>query len=158
MKYQKSSTFTVGVLIIFFLYSAVALCFVIKFKWSVIESILFFVFFEYPMYILIPIACLRIEFDYKKISLYCGFIKIRTFSWLEVCEIGAAHSRGRCMHVNFIYISKRPITSKERSDINKIKLKDRKFFITLENRGNIIEKLKKCSKLPFQDFPVTEDF
>ncbi|MDU7337859.1 MAG: hypothetical protein E7L17_07080 [Clostridium sp.] len=150
VKYQRSSTFTVGVCIIFLFYSAVAICFLIKFKWNFNDSIVFLAFYEYPMYFLIPIACLRIEFDYEKIILYSGFIKLRTFSWLEVCEIGTAHSRGRCMYVDFIYISKRPITSKERSDINKIKLKERKNFITIENRGNLIEEIKKYSKLSYQ--------
>jgi len=58
--------------------------------------------------------------------------------------------------VKFIYISKRPVTNKERFNI--LNVKDHKSFITIENRGHIIEDIKKCSQLPFHPLPNTEDF
>nr|WP_319488565.1 hypothetical protein [uncultured Caproiciproducens sp.] len=85
---------------------------------------------------LFPIACQSIKFDNQKISLYCWFIKIRSFSWVEVCEIGSAYSSGKSAYVEVIYIAKRPVSNKERFNINGVK--DKKNFITMENSGNII--------------------
>lgn len=154
VKYQRSSDALAGACILFFVALGISAIFAINFKSSIIVSIILCAILQIPTFIMIIYACQRIEFDHEKISFYYWFIKIRTFSWLEVCEIGAAHSRGKNGYVNFIYISKRPITSKERNDINEIELKDRKNFITLENRGNIIEEIKNYSRMPFQDFPI----
>lgn len=154
VKYQRSSLSIVSVFILFFVCLGIGVIFVINFKSSIIDSILFCAILQLPTFIMIPYACQRIEFDHEKISFYYSFIKIRTFTWLEVCELGAAYSRGVHTRVEFIYISKRSITSKERNDINTIKLKERKNFITIESRGNIIEEIKNYSKLPFEFLPI----
>jgi hypothetical protein len=94
VKYQRNPTLLVCAGIMFCACLGVGLCFVIRFKLSIIDSIIFCGILEFPTYIMIPIACETIKFDKQKISLSCWFIKIRTFSWMEVCEIGSAYSRG----------------------------------------------------------------
>lgn len=85
------------------------------------------------------------------------FITFPTFLWEEVKEAGIAYTRaGYGTYKKFVYVSKRPVTDKERFNI--LNVKDKKNFITMENRGHIIEDIKKYSKLPFRDLPTTEDF
>jgi hypothetical protein len=129
-------------------------------KWSLTEFLILFCILELPMIYLFPLGCQTIRFDENEISTGWWFIKFRTFSWSEVCETGIAYTQdkktGSVISEKFIYISKRPVTNKERFFI--LGVKDYKKFITMENRGNIIEDIKKYSKLPFQDLPTTEDF
>ncbi|WP_411677983.1 hypothetical protein [Caproicibacter sp.] len=126
-------------------------------KWGLIEFIIVFFIFEIPSFVAFPLGYQTIKIDDSKISLDLWFIKLRTFSWSEVCETGIAYTRGGYgTYKKFIYISKRPVTNKERFDI--LRVKDHKNFITMENRGNIIDDIKKYSKLPFRDLPTTEDF
>lgn len=55
-----------------------------------------------------------------------------------------------------IYISKRPVTEEERFDI--LHVKDHKNFITMENRGNIVEEIEEYSSLPFHPLPNRENY
>lgn len=135
----------------------VGLFVIINGRWNFIDSIILCGILELPMLVLFPIVYLTIKFDDEKISLCLGFIIFRSLSWTEVSEMGMAYTRaGYGTYKKFIYISKRPITNKERFNLSGIK--DRKNFITMENRGKIIEELKKYSKLLFRDLPTTEDF
>lgn len=126
-------------------------------NWTCIDFLILFCILELPSFLIFPFAYQAIKIDDHKISLNLWFIKLRIFLWSEVSEIGIAYARaGYGTYKKFIYISKRPVTDKERFDI--LHVKDHKNFITMENRGNIIEDVKKCSKLPFRPLPTTEDF
>lgn len=157
VKYRKNPQLPAAVCILFFVYLLFGLGFVVIYKFSIIDSILFLAILESPTIVLIPYACLRIEFNNEKVSLYCGFIKIRTFLWKEVSQVGVAYKRQKRLFY-YIYISKRPITKEERDDINKIRIKDRKKFITIEYQSNIIEEMIKYSKIPFEFLPITGKF
>ena len=86
-----------------------------------------------------------------------GLITIRAFLWEEVKKIGGAYARGGYgSYIQYVYISRRSISNKERFDI--LHIKDRKNFIAMENRGNIIEALIKYSKKPFRPLPNIEDY
>jgi hypothetical protein len=126
-------------------------------KWSCIGFFILFCILELPTFVIFPIAYQAIKIDNEKISLCLWFITLRTFSWSEVSETGIAYTRaGYGTYKKFVYVSKRPVTNKER--FNVLNVKDHKNFITMENRGSIIEDIKKYSKLPFRDLPTTEDF
>ena len=156
-KYKKSLEAVVLAWFLFFIFLGVGLWIVIKFKWKIIDSIIFCCILEWPMLLLFPLTYQTIKIDDSKISLDLWFIKLRTFSWGEVSETGIAYTRaGYGTYKKFVYVSKRPVTDKERFNI--LNVKDKKNFITMENRGHIIEDIKKYSKLPFRDLPTTEDF
>ena len=156
-KYKKSLEAVVLAWFLFFIFLGVGLWIVIKFKWKIIDSIIFCCILEWPMLLLFPLTYQTIKIDDSKISLDLWFIKLRTFSWGEVSETGIAYTRaGYGTYKKFVYVSKRPVTNEERFNI--LKAKDKKNFITMENRGHIIEDIKKYSKLPFRVLPTTEDF
>ena len=158
IKYRRSIEAIVLFWIMFFVLLGCSIF--VTHRWSFIEFLIFFCIFEVPTFILFPLVYRTIKIDNERISLNFGFISLRTFSWSEVYEAGIAYTRGRRaasgMYIEFIYISKRPITNEER--LNILNVKDHKNFITMENRGNIIEDIKKYSKLPFRELPTTEDF
>lgn len=155
VKYKKSFELLTLAWILFFILLGASIF--VAHKWSFTEFLILLCIFEVPTLMAFPLVYQTIKIDNEKISLDLWFIKLRTFSWSEVCETGIAYTRaGWGTYKKFIYISKRPVTNKERFDI--LSVKDHKNFITMENRGNIIEDIKKYSGLPFRDLPTTEDF
>ncbi len=156
VKYTRSIEvmILVGIIILFPL--GVGLWLVINGRWNLTDSLILFSILVGPTLLLLPI-CQTVKIYNDRVCLNFWFIKLRTFSWTEVHEIGAAYARaGYGTYVQYVYISKRSATDKERFDI--LHVKDRKNFITMENRGNMIEDVKKYSKLPFRDLPTKEDF
>ncbi|WP_411677981.1 hypothetical protein [Caproicibacter sp.] len=155
LKYKKSSGLLVLTWIMFFV--LLGACISCAYTWKFNEFLVLLCIFEVPTIIAFPLVYQTIKIDNSKISLELWFIKLRTFLWPEVCEVGLAYTRaGYGTYKKLIYISKRPLTDKERFNLGRVK--DHKNFITIENRGNIIDDIKKYSKLPFRDLPTTEDF
>lgn len=155
IKYKKSFELMVLTWIMFFV--LLGACIFCAHTWSFSEFLILFCIFEIPTFMAFPLVYQTIKIDDHKISLDLWFIKLRTFLWSEVSEIGIAYTRaGYGTYKKFIYISKRAVSNEERFNI--LNVKDKNNFITLENRGHIIEDIKKYSKLPFQDLPTTEDF
>lgn len=158
IKYKRSIGTEILAWIAFFTFLGISIF--VGHDWSLLEFVVLFCILELPMIYLFPLGCQTIKFDQNKISTGWWFIEFRTFSWSEVCETGIAYTQdketGSVISKKFIYISKRSLTTKERFFI--LGVKDYKNFITIENRGNIIEDIEKCSKLPFQGLPTTEDF
>ncbi|MVB12533.1 hypothetical protein CAFE_32730 [Caprobacter fermentans] len=156
VKYTRSIEvmILVGIIILFPL--GVGLWLVINGRWNLTDSLILFSILVGPTLLLLPI-CQTVKIYNDRVCLNFWFIKLRTFFWTEVHEIGAAYARGGYgTYMKYVYISKRYVTDKERFDI--LHVKDRKNFITMENRGNMIEDIKKYSKLPFRDLPTKEDF
>lgn len=158
VRYKKSFGLLILTWIMFFV--LLGACISCAYKWKFSEFLILLCIFEVPTIIAFPLVYQTIKIDNSKISLDLWFIKLRTFLWSEVCEIGIAYTRGRGstsnVYTEIIYISKRPVMNKERFNI--LGVKDRKNFITMEKRGHIIEDIKKYSKLPFHPLPNTEDF
>lgn len=156
-KYRVSFEAVILAWMAFAVLTGVGLFVVIKGEWNLVESLVLFSILEFPVLISFPIVYQAVKIDDHKISLCLGFITFRTFSWEEIHETGIAYTRaGYGTYKKFVYVSKRPVTNKERFDI--LHVKDHKNFITIENHGNIREDIKKYSKLPFRDLPTTEDF
>ena len=158
IKYRRHSGILILTWIMFFILlgCSIFVAFVAQ-NWSFTDFLIIFCIFEVPTFVAFPLVYQKIKFDDKKISLCLWFITFRTFSWGEVSETGIAYTRaGYGTYKKFVYVSKRPVTNEERFNI--LKAKDKKNFITMENRGHIIEDIKKYSKLPFRDLPTTEDF
>ena len=156
VKYTRSIEVVILVWFFFLTLLGVGLWFVIKFRWNLFDSIILCGVLVGPALFFFPL-CQTIKFDNEKVSLNFWCIKLRTFPWTEVQDMGVAYARGGYgTYTKYVYVSKRPVTNKERFDI--LHVKDHKNFITMENRGNIIEDIKKYSRLPFRDLPTTEDF
>lgn len=156
VKYTRSIEVMILVGIIILIPFGVVLWITINGKWNLIESVILFSVLVGPTLFLLPL-CQTIKIENDKVSLNFWLIKIRVFPWAEVKEIGGAYARGGYgSYIQYVYISRRSITDKERFDI--LHIKDRKNFITMENRGNIIEDLKSYSKMPFRPLPTTEDY
>lgn len=156
-KYKVSLEAIILVWFAFVILLGVGLFVIIMGKWDLVESLILCGILELPTLISFPIVYQTVKIDDEKASLCLWFITFRSIPWSEVAETGIAYTRaGYGTYKKFIYISKRPVTDKERFDI--LHVKDHKNFITMENRGNIIEDLKKYSKLPFRDLPTAEDF
>ncbi|MVB12535.1 hypothetical protein CAFE_32750 [Caprobacter fermentans] len=131
--------------------------FFVAHTWKFSEFLILFCILELPVIIIVPFAHQAIKIDDRRINLCWWVITFRTFLWSEVQETGIAYVRaGYGTYKKYIYVSKRPVTNQERFNIHGVK--DHKNFITMENRGHIIEDIKKYSKLPFRDLPTTEDF
>lgn len=157
IKYRTSIEAVILVWLAFLILLGVGLFVVIMDKWNFVDSIILCSVLVLPTILLFPLVYQSIKFNDIKISLCFGAITFRTFLWSEVSDIGIGYTRaGYGTYKKFIYISKRPLTNKERFNLGGVKV--RKNIITFENRGHIIEDIKKYSKLPFRDLPTTEDF
>ena len=126
-------------------------------KWGFIEFIIVFCIFEIPSFVAFPIGYQTIMIDDCKISFNLWFIKLRTFLWSEVCETGIAYTRGGYgTYKKFIYISKRPVTNKERFNI--LQVKDHKNFIQWKTVAISLRTLRNIRNCHFRICPLQKIF
>jgi hypothetical protein len=155
VKYRRSLETVVLFWLLFFVLLGASI--LVAHNWSLLDFLITFCIFEVFSLLILPLCGQTVKFDGEKISLCFWFITFQTFEWADVRETGIAYTRaGYGTYKKMIYISKRPVTEEERFDI--LHVKDNKNFITMENRGNIVEEIEEYSALPFQPLPNKESF
>ena len=84
-----------------------------------------------PFVIILPICCQSIEIDNYQITLYFSFIKLRSFKWGDIKQVGIGNAKaGVGTYKRFIYVSSREVSLKDHNDI--MSVKDYHNFITFE--------------------------
>lgn len=156
IRYKRSIEATLLTWMIFLLLGGPIIAIAVSNRWDITGTFIMLAISELPMLYIFPKGSQEIKIDKNGVTIGWRFVKFRIILWPEVKEIGIAYSyTGYSKTKKFIYISKRPVKHEERFSI--LRVKDYKNFITMENRGNIINVIKEYSNLPFEPLPSAEN-